>query len=216
MTFLMISPTLHQLWGDGRPPSLKISCTLDCKQVLKNKDNNVTWWGKTFSCFSAVLPPHTLNHCSCFCLFLSFILWILLYPAPDSGFTSTPFHSHPTSSSSTQKEPLALHPHQTAPRTRFQGSGRVGFSLAKVHQELQMLQRQLRDHESVLVYSTCMSFTTCELTCFNLKCTLQLIRWKRFNNTNSGNLWKIAWTFIPHFHTEESDEQLEQILSSAS
>ncbi|XP_070764419.1 myomegalin [Enoplosus armatus] len=70
--------------------------------------------------------------------------------APASGFTSTPFHPLPSSSSSsstTQRVPLPLHPHPTTLRTRYQGNGGVGFSLAEVHQELQMLQRQLGDNE---------------------------------------------------------------------
>ncbi|XP_044056839.1 myomegalin isoform X2 [Siniperca chuatsi] len=66
--------------------------------------------------------------------------------APASVFTSTPFHP-PPSSSSTQRVPLPFHPHPTPLQTRYQGNGGVGFSLAEVHQELQMLQRQLGDNE---------------------------------------------------------------------
>ncbi|TNN74746.1 Myomegalin [Liparis tanakae] len=70
--------------------------------------------------------------------------------APAPVFTSTPFHLPPSffsSSSPTQREPLPFHPHPATLRTRYQGSGGVGFSLAEVHQELQMLQRQLGDNE---------------------------------------------------------------------
>nr|XP_046247378.1 myomegalin isoform X4 [Scatophagus argus] len=65
------------------------------------------------------------------------------HTAPSSGFTSAPFHPPPFSSSSTQREPQPFSPYPSTLRTRYQGSGRVGFSLAEVHQELQMLQRQL-------------------------------------------------------------------------
>ncbi|XP_049910330.1 myomegalin-like isoform X3 [Epinephelus moara] len=66
--------------------------------------------------------------------------------APASVFTSTPFHPPPTCSS-TQRIPMPFHPHPTTLRTRYQGNRGVGFSLAEVHQELQMLQRQLGDSE---------------------------------------------------------------------
>ncbi|XP_059197908.1 myomegalin [Centropristis striata] len=63
-------------------------------------------------------------------------------------FTSTSFHPpFCSSSSSTQRAPPPLHPHPSALRSRYPGAvggvGGVGFSLAEVHQELQMLQRQL-------------------------------------------------------------------------
>ncbi|XP_042369157.1 myomegalin [Plectropomus leopardus] len=67
--------------------------------------------------------------------------------APASFFTSAPFHPPPSSSTFTQRAPLPFHAHPVTPRTRYQGNGGVGFSLAEVHQELQMLQRQLRDTE---------------------------------------------------------------------
>uniref|UniRef100_A0A3B4ZTJ2 Myomegalin-like n=1 Tax=Stegastes partitus TaxID=144197 RepID=A0A3B4ZTJ2_9TELE len=54
---------------------------------------------------------------------------------------------HPPPYSSTQKAPLPFHPHPSNLRTRYQGSRGVGFSLAEVHQELQMLQRQLGDSD---------------------------------------------------------------------
>lgn len=86
---------------------------------------------------------------SSLCLSFILVLWILLLlPAPASGFTSTPSRPLP---SSTQRVPLPFHPHPTALRTRYQGNGGVGFSLAEVHQELQMLQRQLGDSERALV-----------------------------------------------------------------
>ncbi|XP_040895566.1 myomegalin isoform X2 [Toxotes jaculatrix] len=66
--------------------------------------------------------------------------------APASVFTSATLHPPP--SSSTQSASLPLHPHPTTLRTRYQGSGGVGFSLAEVQQELQMLQRQLGDRFS--------------------------------------------------------------------
>ncbi|XP_065811624.1 myomegalin isoform X2 [Labrus bergylta] len=53
----------------------------------------------------------------------------------------------PLSSSHTQRVPLPLHPHPTPLRSSYQGGGGAGFSLAEVHQELQMLQRQLGDTE---------------------------------------------------------------------
>ncbi|XP_045898200.1 myomegalin-like, partial [Micropterus dolomieu] len=65
--------------------------------------------------------------------------------APASVLTSTPFH--PPLSSSTQRVPLPFQAHPAPLRTRYQDSGGVGFSLADVHQELQMLQRQLADNE---------------------------------------------------------------------
>ncbi|XP_039983654.1 LOW QUALITY PROTEIN: myomegalin [Xiphias gladius] len=65
--------------------------------------------------------------------------------APASVFTSAPLHSPPSFAS--QSAALPFHPNPAAPRTRYQGSGGVGFSLAEVHQELQMLQRQLGDSE---------------------------------------------------------------------
>ncbi|XP_026178954.1 myomegalin isoform X3 [Mastacembelus armatus] len=61
-------------------------------------------------------------------------------PASVSVSTSVPFH---LPSSSTQTAPLPFSAQPTTLRTRYQGSGGVGFSLAEVHQELQMLQRQL-------------------------------------------------------------------------
>ncbi|XP_031731911.1 myomegalin isoform X3 [Anarrhichthys ocellatus] len=70
--------------------------------------------------------------------------------APASVFTSAPFHPPPSSSSfssSTQRVPLPFHPHPATLRTRYPGDGGVGFSLAEVHQELQMLQRQLGGNE---------------------------------------------------------------------
>ncbi|XP_056269979.1 myomegalin isoform X4 [Pseudoliparis swirei] len=70
--------------------------------------------------------------------------------APAPVFTSTPFQLSPSffsSSSPTRREPLPFHPHPATLRTRYPGNGGVGFSLAEVHQELQMLQRQLGDNE---------------------------------------------------------------------
>uniref|UniRef100_A0A3P9CPM3 Myomegalin n=1 Tax=Maylandia zebra TaxID=106582 RepID=A0A3P9CPM3_9CICH len=63
--------------------------------------------------------------------------------APVSVFSPTSFHTSPTSS--TQKTRLPFHPRPSNLRTRCQSSGGMGFSLTEVHQELQMLQRQLAD-----------------------------------------------------------------------
>ncbi|XP_029284953.1 myomegalin isoform X3 [Cottoperca gobio] len=71
---------------------------------------------------------------------------MLTQKAPTSVFTSTPFHPPPFSSF-TQRAPLPFNPHPTTLRTRFPGNGGVGFSLAEVHQELQMLQMQLGDND---------------------------------------------------------------------
>ncbi|KAM9358453.1 myomegalin [Symphorus nematophorus] len=77
-------------------------------------------------------------------------------PAADMQSQTAPasapsFHLPPPPSSSScptaQRAPLPFHPHPTPLRTRYQGNGGVGFSLAEVHQELQMLQRQLGDSE---------------------------------------------------------------------
>lgn len=84
---------------------------------------------------------------------LSFILvlWtLLLLPAPASGITSAPSF-HPAPSSSTPRGPFPFHPHPATLQTRDQGNKGVGFSLAEVHQELQMLQKQLGDNDSALV-----------------------------------------------------------------
>ncbi|KAF3690479.1 Myomegalin Cardiomyopathy-associated protein 2 Phosphodiesterase 4D-interacting protein [Channa argus] len=59
------------------------------------------------------------------------------HTATASIFTSSPFRPPP--SSSTQTAPLPFQPHPA----NYHGSGGAGFSLAEVHQELQMLQRQL-------------------------------------------------------------------------
>ncbi|XP_063747447.1 myomegalin isoform X2 [Eleginops maclovinus] len=67
---------------------------------------------------------------------------MLSQTAPASVFTSTPSQP-PPSSSPTQRAPLPFHPHPATPRSRYSGNGGVGFSLAEVHQELQMLQMQL-------------------------------------------------------------------------
>ncbi|KAM7012272.1 myomegalin [Tautogolabrus adspersus] len=75
---------------------------------------------------------------------------------PNSPFKPADMQSHtapvftfqpPFSSSYTQRVPLPLHPHPTPLRSSYQGSRGAGFSLAEVHQELQMLQRQLGDTE---------------------------------------------------------------------
>ncbi|XP_010870810.4 myomegalin isoform X3 [Esox lucius] len=54
---------------------------------------------------------------------------------------------HPKLSS--LRAPLPFHPHMLRPR--YHGSEPGGFSLAEVHQELQMLQRKLEDHERFAV-----------------------------------------------------------------
>lgn len=59
---------------------------------------------------------------------------------------------------------MPFNPHPAALRTRYHGSGGVGFSLAEVHQELQMLQRQLGDQQSALVRLRMHDLTCCELT----------------------------------------------------
>lgn len=88
---------------------------------------------------------------SIFSFHLSTVLFLLLLllPAPASLFTSAPLQ--PPLSSSAQSASLSFHPLPATPRTRYRGSGGVGFSLAEVHQELQMLQRQLGDSESAWV-----------------------------------------------------------------
>ncbi|KAI9523941.1 hypothetical protein NQZ68_022574 [Dissostichus eleginoides] len=63
---------------------------------------------------------------------------MLSQTVPVSVFTSILPHPPPSSSTTTQRAPLPFHPHPATPRTRG-----VGFSLAEVHQELQMLQMQL-------------------------------------------------------------------------
>ncbi|KAK1896286.1 Myomegalin [Dissostichus eleginoides] len=63
---------------------------------------------------------------------------MLSQTVPASVFTSILPHPPPSSSTTTQRAPLPFHPHPATPRTRG-----VGFSLAEVHQELQMLQMQL-------------------------------------------------------------------------
>ncbi|KAM3875832.1 myomegalin [Diretmus argenteus] len=60
------------------------------------------------------------------------------------AFTSSPYRPDP---SFIQRAPFPFDPHSATLRTRYQGNGGVGFSLAEVHQELQMLQRQLGDSE---------------------------------------------------------------------
>ncbi|XP_035862912.1 myomegalin isoform X8 [Sander lucioperca] len=70
--------------------------------------------------------------------------------APTSVFPSTLFDpplSSPSSSSSPKRAPLPFHPHPPTLQTRYPSNRGVGFSLAEVHQELQMLQRQLGDNE---------------------------------------------------------------------
>ncbi|XP_041861960.1 myomegalin isoform X2 [Melanotaenia boesemani] len=59
--------------------------------------------------------------------------------------SSTPCPLPPSSSSFTQRASLPFPPHPSNLRTRYQSSRGVGFSLAEVHQELQMLQKQLGD-----------------------------------------------------------------------
>lgn len=107
--------------------------------------------------FCCVISPHYLwdaalcRPVSLFYLSFILLLWILLLlSAPASVFTSTSFHP-PPNCSSTQRIPMPFHPHPTTLRTRYQGNRGVGFSLAEVHQELQMLQRQLGDSESASV-----------------------------------------------------------------
>ncbi|XP_044218217.1 myomegalin isoform X6 [Thunnus albacares] len=68
--------------------------------------------------------------------------------APASVFTSAPYHPPlSTTTTTTQSAPLPFHPNPATLRTRYQGNGGVGFSMADVHQELQMLQRQLGDSD---------------------------------------------------------------------
>ncbi|KAL1022822.1 hypothetical protein UPYG_G00032820 [Umbra pygmaea] len=54
---------------------------------------------------------------------------------------------------SSQRAPLPFDPHMATLRPRYHGSGPGGFSLAEVHQELQMLQRKLRETERFAVPS---------------------------------------------------------------
>ncbi|KAM7387802.1 hypothetical protein PAMP_024015 [Pampus punctatissimus] len=66
------------------------------------------------------------------------------HTAPAPVFTSAPYRPPPLS---IPRAPLPFHPDPTTLQTRYQGNRGVGFSLAEVHQELQMLQRQLRDSD---------------------------------------------------------------------
>ncbi len=135
--------------------------------------------------------------CCCsipFCLFLIFlrlsfilVLCIVLLSEPASGFTSTPFHP----SSSTQRVPLPLHPHPTTLRTRCQGSGGVSFSLAEVHQELQMLQRQLGDNDSALVglsMHECVKILKL-IVCLKLNYTCSLTDFQENKIITDKNIW---------------------------
>ncbi|XP_047442806.1 myomegalin isoform X4 [Mugil cephalus] len=76
------------------------------------------------------------------------------------AYQPPPFSSSSSFSFSTQKAPSPFHPPPSNLRGRYQsggggggggggagGAGGAGFSLAEVHQELQMLQRQLRDSD---------------------------------------------------------------------
>ncbi|KAM8875635.1 myomegalin isoform 3-T3 [Spinachia spinachia] len=61
---------------------------------------------------------------------------------------SAPFPTPPLlPSSNARRVPLPFHSHPATLRTRYPGNREEGFSLAEVHQELQMLQRQLADNE---------------------------------------------------------------------
>lgn len=93
-----------------------------------------------------------------FCYISTFLFLFLFVPAPASVCTSVPVNA--PFSSSTQTAHFPFHPLPTTLRTRCQDSGGVGFSLAEVHQELQMLQRQL-GHSDSASDCRCMSMGVC-------------------------------------------------------
>ncbi|KAM6962436.1 myomegalin [Aplochiton taeniatus] len=72
-----------------------------------------------------------------------------LYSGPMPSFLSAPYlTSTPYQPNlSALGAPLAIDPHAATLRPRYHGRQSGGFSLAEVHQELQMLQRQLGDSE---------------------------------------------------------------------
>ncbi|XP_041705216.2 myomegalin isoform X1 [Coregonus clupeaformis] len=84
-----------------------------------------------------------------------------LYSGPVSSSLPTPPQPQPHPQPqplyhpdlSSQRAPLPFDPHTGNLRPRYHGSGPGGFSLAEVHQELQMLQRQLGDTERFSVPS---------------------------------------------------------------
>lgn len=107
-----------------------------------------------------------------FCVCLSYLPSPFL-PAPVSVFSPTSFHTSPTSS--TQKTRLPFHPRPSNLRTRCQSSGGMGFSLTEVHQELQMLQRQLADKGSASCLCMLLCLTHFKLNKFNGVCNQELI-----------------------------------------
>lgn len=81
---------------------------------------------------------------------LHLFMLLLSLPAPAAVFSSVPIH--PPSSSSMQPC-LPILPQPTSPQARYQSGGGPSFSLAAVHQELQMLQRQLGHSDSASDYT---------------------------------------------------------------
>ncbi|CAL8306599.1 unnamed protein product [Lota lota] len=94
-------------------------------------------------------PSHASSHRALSSVSSPSMQWAL-HKAADSqsqtapAFTSSLYQPHPSSS---HRLPLPSDPQSTDLRARFQGNRGVGFSLAEVNQELQMLQRQLRHSE---------------------------------------------------------------------
>ncbi|XP_071260742.1 myomegalin-like isoform X2 [Salvelinus alpinus] len=82
-----------------------------------------------------------------------------LYSGPVSRSLPTPPQPHPQPQPlyhpdlSSQRAPLPFDPYTGTLRPHYHGSGPVGFSLAEVRRELQMLQRQLGDTERFSVPS---------------------------------------------------------------
>ncbi|XP_014024222.2 myomegalin isoform X2 [Salmo salar] len=82
-----------------------------------------------------------------------------LYSGPVSHSLPTPPQPHPQPQPlyhpdlSSQRAPLPFDPYTGTLRPHYHGSGPVCFSLAEVHRELQMLQRQLGDTERFSVPS---------------------------------------------------------------
>nr|XP_046209308.1 myomegalin-like isoform X4 [Oncorhynchus gorbuscha] len=80
-----------------------------------------------------------------------------LYSGPVSRSLPTPPQPQPQPlyhpDLSSQRAPLLFDPYTGTLRPHYHGSGPVGFSLAEVHRELQMLQRQLGDTERFSVPS---------------------------------------------------------------
>lgn len=121
-----------------------------------------TEWANSHHLRRNLLYHSSLNFCR-----VAPVFCLVLLSALAQGFTFTPFHPPPTFSSSlsNRREPLPLQPNTPARYHGNCGGREVGFSLAEVHQELQMLQRQLGGHNSASLWLfVCLSVTGCGLT----------------------------------------------------